>query len=241
VNTFCLLTGRGNNTLKNKNILPVLGNPLISYPAIAVSKVISQDKLYVSSDDDRILEVAANYGFSPIKRPLDISGPDAKHIDAINHGISYIEEQHNCKIDILVVILANSATVKSEWISRAIQMIKDDPSLTAVVPAYIEQDHHPFRAKKLNNEGLLIPYFDFGDKNISTNRQELEDNYFLCHNFWVLNVKESVAKLDGYKPWSFLGKKVKPIVVKNSFDVHSMDDILRTERWIKENLPHKGT
>ena len=30
-----LLTGRGNNTLKNKNILPVLGKPLLYYPAVA--------------------------------------------------------------------------------------------------------------------------------------------------------------------------------------------------------------
>ena len=27
-----LLTGRGNNTLKDKNIIPVKGKPLLSYP-----------------------------------------------------------------------------------------------------------------------------------------------------------------------------------------------------------------
>ena len=30
-----LLTGRGNNTLKDKNVLPVLGKPLLYYPAMA--------------------------------------------------------------------------------------------------------------------------------------------------------------------------------------------------------------
>lgn len=240
MNTFCLLTGRGNNTLKDKNILPVLGRPLISYPAIAASTVIAEENLYVSSDDDRILDVASEYGYASIKRPVEISGPDARHIDAITHGLSQIEAERKCKVDILVVILANSATVKSEWIERAIKMIVDDPGLSAVVPAYVEQDHHPFRAKKIDSDGVLIPYFEFGDEEISTNRQELESNYFLCHNFWVLNLKESLNKNDGFKPWTFLGRRVKPIIVENSFDVHTLDDIARTERWVLDNLKVSG-
>ena len=33
-----LLTGRGNNTLKDKNVLPVLGRPLCQYPAMAAKE-----------------------------------------------------------------------------------------------------------------------------------------------------------------------------------------------------------
>ena len=31
--TIALLTGRGNNTLKDKNILDILGHPVMYYPA----------------------------------------------------------------------------------------------------------------------------------------------------------------------------------------------------------------
>jgi CMP-N,N'-diacetyllegionaminic acid synthase len=236
MNIFCLVTGRGNNTLKDKNILPVLNRPLVTYPALAAKKAIDNDNLYISSDCDKILGAVSEYNFIPIKRPSSISGPDAKHIDAITHGLSFIENDRNCKVDILVVLLANSATVKSEWIEDAINMIKNDNSISAVVPAYKEQDHHPYRAKKLSPEGDLVPYFDFGDENISTNRQELDDNYFLCHNFWVLNIAQSIDKLDGFKPWVFLGKKVKPIIVKGCFDVHTVEDLEKTEAWVKQNI-----
>jgi N-acylneuraminate cytidylyltransferase len=31
-----------------------------------------------------------------------------------------------------------------------------------------------------------------------------------------------------------MGNKIKPIVVKESFDVHDEDDIRRTEKWLIE-------
>ena len=36
--TVALLTGRGNNTLKDKNIREVCGKPLLAYPAEAARK-----------------------------------------------------------------------------------------------------------------------------------------------------------------------------------------------------------
>ena len=57
-----LLTGRGNNTLKNKNILPVLGKPLLYYPAMAARKCHLISDFYVSSDDPKILGAASLCG-----------------------------------------------------------------------------------------------------------------------------------------------------------------------------------
>lgn len=41
-----LLTGRGNNTLKDKNVLDVLGKPVMYYPANACAKAKSTQNLY---------------------------------------------------------------------------------------------------------------------------------------------------------------------------------------------------
>ena len=73
----------------------------------------------------------------------------------------------------------------------------------------------------------------FRSKNISTNRQDLPMNFVFCHNFWTLNLKNSLYSEDeGQQPWTFMGKNVKPVIVKESFDVHDMDDIVRTEKWL---------
>lgn len=229
-----LLTGRGNNTLKDKNILPVLGHPLLYYPAMAAKRCNLITDFYVSSDDEKILNAAANCGYKKIVRPQELALPTAQHVDAIIHALSVMEAE-NVKPDILVVLLANSGIVKTEWIEESIKNLLDNPSLSASVPVIEEMDNHPFRAKRLREDGCLDTWFDFSGKNISTNRQDLPKNYVLCHNFWTLNLKNSIfSQNEGQQPWSFMGANIKPIVVKESFDVHDEEDLKRTERWIKE-------
>ena len=75
--------------------------------------------------------------------------------------------------------------------------------------------------------------FDFKGKKVSTNRQDLPENFVLCHNFWTLNLKNSLfSEEEGQQPWTFMGNNIKPIIVDESFDVHDEEDIIRTEKWI---------
>ena len=189
---------------------------------------------YVSSDDPKILDAASVCGYKKIKRPDELALPSAQHVDAIKHALTMMEKDGVIP-DILVVLLANSGIVKSEWIKDSIQNIIDNPSLSASVPVKLEMDNHPYRSKRLREDGCLDTWFDFKGKNISTNRQDLPLNYVLCHNFWTLNLKQSLySKEEGQQPWTFMGNNIKPIVVKESFDVHDEDDIKRTEKWLEE-------
>ena len=101
-----LLTGRGNNTLKDKNVLPVLGKPLLYYPAMAARKCKAITDFYVSSDDEKILNAAADCGYKKIRRPDALALPTAQHVDAIVHALGAMKTD-GCEPDILVVLLAN--------------------------------------------------------------------------------------------------------------------------------------
>lgn len=227
-----LLTGRGNNTLKDKNVLPVLGKPLLYYPAMAAKSCTLITDFYVSSDDDKILNAAAECGYKKIKRPAELALPTSQHVDAITHALNVMRED-GVEPDILVVLLANSGIVKTEWIEESIQYILKDGNVSAAVPVLLEMDNHPYRSKRLREDGCLDTWFDFKGQHISTNRQDLPMNFVLCHNFWTLNLSESLySDVPGQLPWTFMGNNIKPIVVKESFDVHDEDDIRKTEKWL---------
>ena len=229
-----LLTGRGNNTLKDKNVLPVLGKPLLYYPAMAAKTCNLITDFYVSSDDEKILKAASDCGYKKIVRPVELAAPTSQHVDAIRHALG-VMKQDGVEPDILVVLLANSGIVKTEWIEESITQLLKDEAVSASVPVLLEMDNHPYRSKRLREDGCLDTWFDFRGKNISTNRQDLPMNFVLCHNFWTLNLKNSLySSTEGQQPWTFMGSNIKPIVVKESFDVHDEDDIRRTEKWLQE-------
>lgn len=229
-----LLTGRGNNTLKDKNVLPVLGKPLLYYPAMAAKACSLITDFYVSSDDDKILNAAAECGYKKIKRPQELASPTSQHVDAIIHALGEMKKD-GIEPDILVVLLANSGIVKTEWIEESINNLLNNPSLSASVPVLLEMDNHPYRSKRLREDGCLDTWFNFKGQKISTNRQDLPMNFVLCHNFWTLNLANSLySKEEGQQPWTFMGNNIKPIVVKESFDVHDEEDIKRTEKWLIE-------
>jgi CMP-N,N'-diacetyllegionaminic acid synthase len=232
--TTAILTGRGGNTLPDKNIIPVLGKPLLYYPARAAyeSKLITN--YCVSSDCDKILKSAQNIGYSPIKRPSKYSQPDSQHEDVIRHALDVLKERGDLP-DIIVVLLANSVTTKTKWIDDCLEMIMEDDSITSVAPVYLNSDFHPFRAKKINKDGFFEPFFDFEDKYVSTNRQDLEPSYFFCHNFWVLRTSNFNKESVGQKPWTFMGNKIKPyVLVEKTFDVHEIEDVAQSEQWLMD-------
>lgn len=219
---LALLTARGNNTLKDKNILKINRSPILSYPCKEAKKVKEIKNFFVSSEDNKILDVAAKYGFRKILRPKKLAQANSQHIDTLIHAIAYLKNQ-NIKPDIILVLLGNAPIIKHNWIKKSINILKKDKTISSVVPVLKDNDHNPYRCKRIDN-GYLKNFFKYKKKDIPSNRQELPSSYFLAHNFWLIRTK-SILKNDGEKPWSFLGKKVKPFLIENSIDIHHKLDI----------------
>lgn len=229
-----LLTGRGNNTLKDKNILDILGHPVLYYPAKAGKEAEAVTNYYCSSDDEKILKAAEEVGYKRIVRPDYLGSPTAQHVDVIKHAIEVIPMEELGEI--LVVILANNVTIKSEWIDTCVKMMQNDMTLTAVVPVYEDNDHHPLRGKTVDDNGRLQMYEKGITGKISTNRQDLPKCYFLSHNFWVLNTKLMIeSNYEGQQPWAFMGNNIGYFEIDESIDIHKEIDLFIAKEWIKEN------
>ena len=225
-----LLTGRGNSNFKNKNIIKIGGIPSMQYPCKEAKKVKKIKYFFTSSDDKKILKIGKLLGFQSLKRPKKLSQSNSKHLDVIKHSLEHLKKK-NINPQILVVLLANAPTIKSEWIKKCLDIILKNKKISAVVPVIENNDHHPIRAKKIS-KGYLKGYIK-SKSNMSSNRQDLEKNYFLCHNFWVIRTS-SINKNDGFHPWKFMGKKVKPFIIKHSIDIHNYEDVILANHLVKK-------
>ena len=220
MNIVALLTGRGQNTFKNKNLKKIFNKPVLFYPCSEAKKSKYINDFFVSSEDKNILKTANKYGYKKILRPKNLSKPDTKHLYVLRHALKELNKI-KIKPEILVVLLANAPIIKKKWIDDCISILKNNKNITSVVPVVKNNDNHPFRAKK-NVKGFLKSYIKKNDA--SSNRQDLDSSYFLCHNFWVIKTRE-IFKNEGDNPWNFMGKKVKSYEIKNSIDIHIREDL----------------
>lgn len=232
MNVAALLTGKGTSTLRDKNVLPVRGRPLLYYPAMAARRSRGIGAFYASSDSEVILKTAADLGYRRIKRPAELCRAESRHVDAITHALDEMDRVDGCRPDVLVVLLANNISIKTEWIDESLKRLEADPSLSAVVPVYQDQDHHPLRARRIAADGTVRAFSEDADRSVSTNRQDLSGCYFLCHNFWTLNLRRSVRNGVGDAPWTFMGPRVAPLLVEESIDVHLQRDLMLCEDWL---------
>ena len=215
-----LLTGKGSSNLKNKNLLKINNRPILWYPCSEAKKVKEINKFFVSSEDKKILNICKKYGYEKILRPKKLAKANSQHVNVLIHAINFMKK-NNFFPDIIIVLLANAPIIKKKWILDCIKILKKNKKTTAVVPAIINNDHNPYRAKSFN--GKYLTNFIKSKSKISSNRQDLPNSYFLCHNFWVLRTNE-IIKSNGYPPWNFMGKFVMPYKIKKSIDIHNIDD-----------------
>lgn len=228
-----LIIGRGGSSLADKNILPVFGQPLLHYTAAAAKRSRYIGRFYASSDCHKILDAATVAGYKSIKRPVELSTATSQSVDVVNHALSVIEQEGS--IDILLVQHANVGTITTKMIDDCIESLIADDSLSSVVPVHEKSEYHPFRAKTPGADGLLNPFFDFSKGGVSGNRQDLPVAYFFDHSIWVLSVERGIRASNGQPPWTCMGSRIKPYITEGCFDVHTMEDLKKTEEWLLSN------
>jgi N-acylneuraminate cytidylyltransferase len=232
---IALLTGRaGSISLPEKNIIPVLGRPMMAYAAIMAQQSKLVDDVYLSTDGEKLKNVGRDLGLKIIDRPPELALPTSQHREALEHALDYLGNE-GVRPTIMVVLLCNVGTHRPGLIDKSIQLLLDNPELDSVVTVEERNEFHPYRAKRMGPGGLLEPFVEIKGK-ISTNRQDLEPSYFLDHTFWSLRVATCFGKYtSGQPPWDFMGNRILGLVNQGSIDIHTVEDLAYTEAWLENN------
>ena len=123
MHTVAVIPARGGSKgLKNKNIYPVAGKPLLAWTILQALASTSIERVFVTTDDQTIAEVASEFGAEVIVRPPELSGDKATSESAIIHAAGVIERDHHIPIDIIVFLQATSPLRKPQDIDRAVEL-----------------------------------------------------------------------------------------------------------------------
>ncbi len=119
-NIIAIIPARGGSKgIPNKNIINFCGKPLIAWTIEQCIKAKDVNDVWVSSDDDDILDVAKQYGAKTIKRPQDISGDTATSESTWLHAIDVLQ-QKNIPLDVILAPQVTSPLRETKDINNAI-------------------------------------------------------------------------------------------------------------------------
>lgn len=159
LNILGVITARGGSKgIPGKNIKPLGNKPLIAYTIEAAKKSKLITHLIVSTDDEKIIAVAKNYGAeAPFVRPKELAEDKTPHLPVMQHAISFMEDKLGGKFDYAVILQPTSPFRLPEDLDETIQKLIDSGADSAVSLVEIEKEH-PVKAKKLEGEKIL-PYY----------------------------------------------------------------------------------
>ncbi len=226
-----IVTARaGSKSIRDKNVHPVGGRPLLAYPLQAALDAARVDAVYVSTDGAAIAEVSRRMGCAVIERPDELAGDEVNHGDVIRHAVEHVAEQRP-RLANVVLLLGNTVMIDGELIDHCLGLLDERPDLDSVMTVWEAADDHPLRALEIR-DGRLQPYGD-ADRQVSTERQSYPKAYYYDQGIWAFR-KECAARRDGPNPWWWMGRNCHPVVRTwvTGRDVHTPFDVAIAEWWL---------
>jgi N-acylneuraminate cytidylyltransferase len=114
---FAVIPARGGSKgVLKKNLYPLNGKPLLHYSINAALSCPLIDAVYISSDDNEILDYAEDEGARTIKRPTEISTDTSTSESALLHFAENVEFDH------LIFLQATSPLMTPELLEAALSV-----------------------------------------------------------------------------------------------------------------------
>ena len=128
-NLLCTICARGGSKgVPNKNIRTLVDRPLIAHTILQAKNTGLFENIVISSDSEKILSVAKEYGADVFfKRPDELASDNAGKLDVIRHAFLESENHYGKKYDYLIDLDATSPLRYSDDIINAYnQFIEND-------------------------------------------------------------------------------------------------------------------
>ncbi len=234
-----LLLGRERSSgFPGKNLYPVLGRPLMEYPLLAAVHSPSVDEVYVSTDSEKIKDIARKNKAAVIDRPAYLCTNEALGEDAFVHGYKYIKDLGK-EIELVVLLFCNAPCVLPEQIEKAIKILREKENIDSVVTVSRYNMYSPIRARRIGEDGFLHPFIPFeayeGKMKITCDRDSQGDVYFADVCLSVVRPRCLEDLNYGILPQRWMGQKIYPLRQWGGCDVDFEWQIPIVEYWLKKH------
>lgn len=188
---YALIPARsGSKGLQRKNMISVKGIPLVGYSIRAAlgSKYIK--KVFLSSDDEAILNYAKEEGAIPIQRPYKFSTDSASANGVVEHFFEHLPSSIIKKNPYVVYLQPTSPLRTSFHIDEALIEMKNK-NLNKLISVSLMKKS-PFKSFIITSSGVLKALFN--EEMTNSRRQDIPKTYLPNGAIYVFSYKDFKEK-----------------------------------------------
>lgn len=229
--TLGIIPARGGSKgIPRKNLLPLLGRPLLAYTIDSAHKSRRLSRTILSSDDAEIIDTARALGVDvPFVRPADISGDHVPSSAVVKHALRAVEAAENREYDAVALLEPTSPLRMADDIDRALEQL-EATNVDAVVSVCKVDAPHPMKMQVIV-DGCLRPFMpQWWSEGLT--RQQLPPVYSLTGTIYA--VRAAIARESGSLWGARTGALVMPpqraLNIDSAIDVAVAEVLLRSTR-----------
>lgn len=221
---LAIITARGGSKrIPHKNIREFCGRPIIVYSIEAALSSGIFDEVMVSTDDEKIAQIAKDAGAKiPFLRSAETSNDFATTADVIMEVLTEYEKQGQY-FDTACCIYPTAPFVTSDKLENAVALL-EDKNYDSVMPV-VEFSFPPLRGMVMEEDKISYKWEEFS----MARSQDLEKIYHDVGQFYVFDVEKI--------------KETKKLVMKNTgaivIDELEMQDIDNEVDWKLAELKYQ--
>ncbi len=201
----------GSKGIPRKNLRLLAGKPLIYYSIKTALASIYKLDVYVSSEDDEILNIATQFGAKIHKRDISIADDKTTLDPVVYDCYKHAENIENKSYDYIITMQPTSPLLKSSSLDEAISEIIADENIETIVAAkddthlsWRKEDNRfiPNYEKRVNRQYLTSTFIETGAFFITRNDIITKENRIGNRvELYILFNGEEID-IDTYEDWN---------------------------------------
>tara|TARA_B110000971_G_scaffold217419_1_gene254241 strand:- start:365 stop:1060 length:696 start_codon:yes stop_codon:yes gene_type:complete len=220
----------GSIGIPKKNLTNLNGKPLIKY-TLEISKKIGKSlRLFVSTDDQKILNFCKKSGYKETYiRPKKLSNSKSNIIDAIFHALNWLEEKHNYKPDAILLLEPTNPSRNIKEIKKAINLFKSKKIESLASACQLK--FHPFQTVEINKRNWK--FLKKKDKKIYQRQLYPQNYYFIDGNFYLVKIdflKKYKTVVRENLTTIFKIKREYPLDINTPLDLQVVSTIMKVKK-----------
>lgn len=213
----------GSKGIVKKNLVSLLGRPLIQYTLDFVKQLDSLVIPFVSTDDEEISSFCEAQGFDmSYRRSMELSRDNSLVIDAIFDALQWCGKNSIAEIDAVLLLQPTNPLRYVDEVQEAVKKFQNDnlDSMISVTP----MKEHPYECVEIGDK-----YWSYlrNPESVAVGRQQYSENFFFIDGSFYLAktsfLKEQKSFIQEKRTEFFILQRNWPI------DIDEMEDLVVAE------------